>query len=226
MEKLTKYVTEDGSITYRNNLVDETYHTKSGAVQEAIEKHAQALILKEIKMPVIFDVCFGLGYNAAAAIDSIKKINSQTKIKIYCFENDKDILGKVLETKTQLESYDIITNFVKHFLNNDELIYEENNICMVMCFGDARQTIKDVKEKADYIFFDPFSPKKQPEMWEKDFLNDIYNKTNYKGKLSTYSFARIVKDNLKNAGFYVIAGPIVGRRSPSTIAIKEEKIKE
>jgi tRNA U34 5-methylaminomethyl-2-thiouridine-forming methyltransferase MnmC len=37
--------------------------------------------------------------------------------------------------------------------------------------------------------------------------------------MSTYSCARIVRDNLKNAGFEVKNGPIIGRRSPSTIAI-------
>jgi tRNA U34 5-methylaminomethyl-2-thiouridine-forming methyltransferase MnmC len=39
-------------------------------------------------------------------------------------------------------------------------------------------------------------------------------------KLSTYSYARWIRNNLKNAGFEVLDGPILGRRSPSTIALK------
>ena len=38
--------------------------------------------------------------------------------------------------------------------------------------------------------------------------------------LATYSCARIVRDNLKEAGFEVFDGPSVGRRAPSTIAKK------
>ena len=37
--------------------------------------------------------------------------------------------------------------------------------------------------------------------------------------LSTYSCAGIVRRNLKEAGFKVADGPIVGRRAPGTLAI-------
>jgi len=42
---------------------------------------------------------------------------------------------------------------------------------------------------------------------------------NKNAKLSTYSYARTVRENLKEAGFEVIDGPVLGRRSPSTIGI-------
>ena len=38
-------------------------------------------------------------------------------------------------------------------------------------------------------------------------------------KLSTYSCAKFVRNNLKEAGFAVKDGPIIGRSSPGTIAI-------
>jgi hypothetical protein len=43
-------------------------------------------------------------------------------------------------------------------------------------------------------------------------------------KLSTYSYARWIRNNLKNAGFEVLDGPILGRRSPSTVCINKKKI--
>jgi tRNA U34 5-methylaminomethyl-2-thiouridine-forming methyltransferase MnmC len=70
------------------------------------------------------------------------------------------------------------------------------------------------------VFFDAFSPNKVPEMWTKEFFSDIYDKMKKNGKLSTYSCAKFVRDNLKQAGFIVKNGPVIGRRSPSTIAIK------
>ena len=91
-----------------------------------------------------------------------------------------------------------------------------------MVFGDVREKINSVEEKADYVFFDPFSPAKVPEMWTKEFFKDIFDKMNVNGKLSTYSCARWVRENMLNSGFEVIDGPIIGRRSPGTVCIRKE----
>jgi len=222
MKKLTEIKTEDGSVSYRNKIIDETYHTKSGAIEEAFEKHAKPLKIWEKNNPVIYDVCFGIGYNAVAAIDLIKEKNPDSKIIIYCFENDMDILEKCLEINPKFKNYSIIKEFVKNFIKNNKTSLESNNVKLIMMFGDAKIQINNVKENADYVFFDPFSPKKHPEMWEKEFFSNIFSKMNSSGMLSTYSFARIVKDNLKSVGFVVKPGPIIGRRSPSTIGIKEK----
>ena len=37
--------------------------------------------------------------------------------------------------------------------------------------------------------------------------------------LATYSYAKTIRNNLAKAGFTVKDGPIIGRRSPSTIAV-------
>ena len=76
-------------------------------------------------------------------------------------------------------------------------------------------------KKADAVFFDPFSPKKVPDMWEKEFFKDIFDAMKNNSILATYSCARVVRDNLKAVGFKVEDGPKIGRRSPSTLAIKE-----
>ena len=90
-----------------------------------------------------------------------------------------------------------------------------------LLLGDARETIKQVTEKIDFVFLDPFSPKKCPELWTDEFFKDIYTIMRPGSKLATYSCARIVRDNLTKAGFSVSDGPIVGRRAPGTIGIKE-----
>lgn len=208
---MDKVVTEDKSITYYNTEVGDHYHTKSGAKEEAFEKHAKALKIKDSS--VILDICFGLGYNTAAALDLIDNC------VVYCFENDKEILRKVLEINADFKSWSIIQEFVKGFFDGKST-YEKDGIKLIMVYGDAKKEIRKVKEKADYVFFDPFSPAKVPDMWSAEFLKDIFERMNKDGKLSTYSYARFVRDNMKKAGFEVIDGPKIGRRSPSTIAIK------
>ena len=68
------------------------------------------------------------------------------------------------------------------------------------------------------MFLDPFSPPKNPELWTESFFREVKKLMKPKAILATYSCARIVRDNLKKAGFIVKDGPIIGRRSPSTLA--------
>ncbi len=211
---MKKVITRDKSITYYNEQVEDHYHTLSGAKEEAFEKHAKALGVNSKKNPVIYDICFGLGYNTAATMDIIN-----SKATFYCFENDKEILKKALEIDAEFKSFPIIKEFIKQFFEGNN-VYETDNVKLVMVFGDARENIKKVKENADFIFFDPFSPAKVPDMWTKEFFLDIKEKMNKGAKLSTYSYARFVRDNMKSAGLKVEDGPIIGRRSPSTIAVK------
>ena len=84
--------------------------------------------------------------------------------------------------------------------------------------GDARETVKKLNETFDVVFLDPFSPKKCPELWTKDFFSDVKKLMRKNSTLATYSCARSVRDNLRNVGFVVEDGPCIGRKSPSTIA--------
>ena len=217
---MEKIITGDGSVTFRSIDVDECYHTKSGAVEEAFEKHARPanveVLAKQKNEIVIYDICFGLGYNAAAAVDLIKKTNPDCKIIVYGFENDQNIIDKILEINPNFECFTLFKKVVKtHHV-------KENEIEIVMFLGDARELIKDkrVEKKADVVFFDPFSPKKVPHMWTAEFLKDVYEKMNDGAVLTTYSCARMVRDNMRSSGFKVTDGPIIGRRSPSTLAYK------
>jgi len=205
---MQKVITEDNSITFYNDSVDDHYHSKSGAVEEAVIKHVGALNVLSKDNAVIFDMFFGLGYNACAALSSKKPL-------VYCFENDKEILQKILEIDCSLEHFHHIQKFITNFLNGNDT-YECSVGTLVMVFGDARETIKS-SSMADFVFFDPFSPSKVPEFWTVEFFKEIRKHMKENATLSTYSYARMVKDNFKEAGFTIKDGPILGRRSPSLI---------
>jgi tRNA U34 5-methylaminomethyl-2-thiouridine-forming methyltransferase MnmC len=205
---MDKIITADGSETFLNETVGETYHPRLGTMDEEVEKYVVALDVVSGK--VIFDVCFGLGYLTAAALDV-------GPVTVYCFENDEEIMRKVLEVNPTFEKYGLIKEFIRGFFGGKD-VYEKDGVKLVMMFGDARKTINEMKEKADYVFFAPFSPAKAPDMWTEEFFSDIRKKMKDGGKLATFSYARIVRDNLKKAGFSIRDGPIRGRRSPSVIA--------
>ncbi|MBT3756702.1 MAG: hypothetical protein HOB92_09560 [Candidatus Cloacimonetes bacterium] len=208
--KLVK--TQDGSFTAFSNIAGEHYHTISGAIEEAFEKHVKALGIEDGMQ--ILDFCFGLGYNSAAAC------KGHSNLQITALENDI----KIIEAMKNIEVPNILkTEFdpFREIAKNLDVTDSNNNRIHVL-LGDALQKIDDLPNDVfDRVFFDPFSPKKQPEMWSKELFQKIYSKMRVGAKLSTYSCAKQVRKNMMNAGFKVIDGPIIGRKSPATIAIKE-----
>jgi tRNA U34 5-methylaminomethyl-2-thiouridine-forming methyltransferase MnmC len=230
---MDELITDDKSLTFRGTDVDEWYHTKAGGIVEALEKHARALKVWEKLNPLIFDVCSGLSYSAACALEEIRRHGNDSFVTICLFENDRKILEKNLAlpdvidyeqdgTKQQITCYHHFKNAIRNYLKNNTKIYQADNLRIIIKFGDVNKTISTMEETADYIFYAPFSPQMTPSMWIYDIFRKLYMHTNTGGKLSTYSYAKKVRDVLKEAGFKVVDGPIVGRRSPSLIAIKEQ----
>lgn len=141
--------TDDRSLTFRNNELHELYHTKAGAIVEALEKHARALNVWEKNNPILFDVCSGLSYNAACAVEEIRNHDNNSLITVYLFENDLSVLKANLELPDNLNYVQdgekkTITCFV-HFKNAILLIllrYSSVNryVCHMTFFGSFFQT--------------------------------------------------------------------------------------
>lgn len=201
---MKKIITNDNSVTFFNEKYKETYHSISGAEEEAVEKFIKPCLEK--KNPKILDVCFGLGYNSAAALDYFKEC------EIIGLEFDKEILNQIENINSNFKNYNLIKNAAKNL--------EYKNIKIVL--GDARKTILNLEDNYfDIILFDPFSIKKQPEMWEYEFLKNIHKKIKLKGVLTCYSCSNVFRKNLKKLNFLVRDGLSIGRKSPSTVAIKQ-----
>jgi len=201
--KLVK--TNDNSYTFYNEEFDETYHSTSGALEEAQKKFIEPLEVKDGM--TILDICFGLGYNSYAAIRHAKNL------KIIALEIDEKILTELQNLEIEKE-FEIIKKLAR------EKEYKDENYYLKLIVGDARETIKELNQTFDIVFLDPFSPKKNPELWTTEFFKKIYKVMKPNSKLATYSCAGQVRRNLKEAGFQVKDGPCIGRKAPSTIAIK------
>ncbi len=203
---MEKVVTKDNSVTFRSEKYTECYHSVSGAIEEAFEKFARPCKLKD-GMKVL-DVCFGIGYTSLAAI-------SIANVEIIGLENDPEILAKTAEVEVAdefKENYEKIRKAAK------SLSYSDEKTKIKILLGDARETIKKIDEKFDAVLMDPFSPKKCPELWTLEFISEIAKRMKPGAVLTTYSYARAVRENLKSAGLIVTDGPVIGRRSPATIA--------
>ncbi|MDJ0509828.1 MAG: MnmC family methyltransferase [Crocosphaera sp.] len=219
----TPQPTDDGSYTFYSEEFDELFHSHSGAKQEAQYKFIEPCQLKEkaknqdnIK---ILDICYGLGYNTAAALDNIWTINPNIKIELLALENDINVCLEAINTKLLNDFSETTINYLKIL----STIYkvQDKNLNAQLLLGDARQTIQTVIQnefKADAIFLDPFSPPKCPQLWTVNFLKFVSQCLNKNGYLATYSCAASVRTSLQLAGLKIGATRSIGRRSPGTIA--------
>lgn len=203
--------TKDGSITVWNDKYGEHYHSISGALEEAIKKYFIPLDIND-GMSVL-DFCFGLGYNSAVIMHNCRNLS------ITALEDDIKIIeaiSKIVVPDDYVLEFGILAD-----LSNKSAITDKKNNHIKLILEDAKKAIYQLNSGSfDAIMFDPFSPSKQPELWTKEIFEQLYCLLRNGGKLATYSCAGHVRRSMKNVGFIVKDGPRVGRRSPSTVAVK------
>ena len=74
---------------------------------------------------------------------------------------------------------------------------------------NADFTRTEFDEKFDVIYFDAFSPEKQPEMWSEELFKKLYLCASYDAVMTTYCAKGAVRRAMKAAGFTVerLPGP-------------------
>ena len=79
---------------------------------------------------------------------------------------------------------------------------------------DARQFRFAESVSFDAIYFDPFAPSVNPDLWTPDFLGRMHGLLRSGGHLVTYCVNRRVKDALQACGFEIksLRGPVGGKR--------------
>jgi tRNA U34 5-methylaminomethyl-2-thiouridine-forming methyltransferase MnmC len=211
--------TADGSPTFFNEEFQEHYHAMAGAAKEAMVKFAEPCLLPLLEQRpeniAVLDVCFGLGYNTAAAIDLIRARLPSCRVAAVGLENDDQVLRELQDLTPPFASFAIIKEAAR--LKR----YEKDGVKIDLLMGDARETIKTVHQEFDAVFLDPFSPKRCPELWTKEFLTDIKERMRKGAVLSTYSCATAVRQNMRDIGLLVKNGVVFARKAPSTLAIRQ-----
>lgn len=214
-------LTNDGSYTFFSAEFGETFHSQSGAIQEAESKFVQPLQLnKQAEKPKLqlLDICYGLGYNTAAALKAIWQINPDCQIELFALELDATVPAAA-------KAYNLMNNWpepIPQILSQlvSQCQIQTKNLKATLMIGDARSTIKQLPPnwQADSIFLDPFSPPNCPQLWTVEFLAKVAKHLKPEGKLATYSCSAAVRSALLAAGLKIGATTPVGRRSPGTIA--------
>ena len=215
-------ITDDGSYTFFSEEFGQTFHSKYGAKEEALFKYALPTLLAEKASRGhlrILDICYGLGYNSAAALSTIWRSNPDCTVEIIALELDRSVTISAIEHQILIEWEEPIPQLLAQ-LASSELI-NTSKLKAELIFGDARQTIQQVIDRefiADAIFLDPFSPLACPQLWTIEFIDRVAKCCAGDGIISTYSCAAAGRAAMIQAGLSIAQITPIGRKAPGTIA--------
>ncbi len=203
-------ITDDGSPTLYSGRFDETYHSHHGAVTESVHVFLRAGLETYARMysvdPVrVGETGFGTGLNAWLAwrwaMENKRKIIYET-YEIFPLEADEYM---------QLEFFDNEEDKNLFFQLHRATWERETALDGFFTILKRRLPIEKIQERDrwDVLFFDAFSPRKQPELWNFEVLKNMYLAMRKNGIFVTYSAKGEVRRNLIKAGFEVerIPGP-------------------
>ncbi len=207
-------LTNDGSHTLKVEELNETYHSRHGAIQESrhvfIKNGFRFMLGKNPRKPVrIFELGLGTGLNALLTAIESRKLS--VPVEYTCVEPypvPEAIIG-------QLNFSEIINlpTVKDHFMQIHSVSWDQmNRIHPFFRFRKIETTIEKFNTSAGYFhlaYYDAFAPNKQPEVWQRDVFQKVYRFLSNESALVTYCAQGQVKRDLKAAGFIVqsLQGP-------------------
>lgn len=226
--QFTPQLTEDGSYTFFSPEFQETFHSSFGAKQEAEVRYIEPCQIKDLATQQstvrILDVCYGLGYNSAAALEAIWSVNPQCQVELIALEIAVDVPRQAIQynllAQWQLPIPSLLAKLSSEFQVCQDFLFAK------LLLNDARQSIQSLvieNWQADAIFLDPFSPPKCPQLWTVEFISLLSKCLTPQGRLATYSSSAAVRTAFLSAGLNIGSITGAGRKSPGTIAAFEYK---
>ncbi|GCC52009.1 methyltransferase [Chryseotalea sanaruensis] len=201
--------TGDGSHSLLNTSLDETYHSRHGALQESkyvfIKQGLNFFIEKAGNKQVsILEVGFGTGLNAWLTLQEAQALN----ISIHYTSLETYPLPKSVWPSL---NYATGSEFEKDFeklheaeWNKEVLINKDFSLHKV---EQSLQEFDVVGKSFDIIYFDAFAPNKQPELWEASILQKVVISLNPSGVFVTYCAKGQLKRDLKSFDLVVESLP-------------------
>jgi tRNA U34 5-methylaminomethyl-2-thiouridine-forming methyltransferase MnmC len=222
-------ISGDGSHTLFNEAINDTYHSRLGAIAESSHVFINYGLLKRIENSKteinLLEVGLGTGLNALLTVLEHSKIEYEgLKINYHAFETapiDAAIWQKVNYPQILGGKADVIFNEIHQAPWNVTTVLTNN--FKITKWNSAIQNAPELKSALplfDLVYFDAFAPNKQPEMWEVSVFEVINQLCGLNARLVTYCAKGQIKRNMREAGFKVSKAPGPPRKREITIAEK------
>lgn len=196
-------ITKDGSSSILLPEWNETYHSKFGAIQEA--KHVfikNGLDFFQSKPISILEIGFGTGLNALITLleaDNKKQVINYVGVEAYPVEINEIQLLNYAEELYVSDKKDL---FIKMHESNWG---NSNAITDFFSLTKKKQFFNEIRDKNtfDLIYFDAFGFRVQPELWNEEMFERMYQALKSGGVLVTYACRTSIKNAMLHAGFKV-----------------------
>ena len=214
-----------GERSIRSLSHGETMHIGSGHGQEALELHVRQQRLRERagewncqKPFVIWDIGLGPAGNAITAITELRDISAP--IEIHSYEISTEILEFALLHAQEIDYLRGWQETVAELLA-DSIAFPNSNIRWVLHRGDFSR-MENPAPAPSVIFFDPYSPARNSEMWSLETFRRIWNIVNDPAvpvcTMTNYTRSTSARVTMALAGWFVGKGVPTGDKEETTIA--------
>ena len=204
MDQIKIITTEDGSHSLYRKDLKETYHSFHGALQESVhvfinkglkyfyEKYRPA----EIR---VLEVGFGTGLNALLTQDFAER--NQVYIHFETLETIP-LSAEIYQNLNYAEKM----NKQEVFMAMHDCAWEsEEDISDFFVLKKVNKPLQEYQNSKpfDLIYFDAFAPSKQPELWEKEIMEQVFSLTASSGIFTTYCAKGQLKRDLTAVGYHM-----------------------
>ena len=244
----------NGKNSVRNSVLGESIHSSIGPWEEANLIYVGQSRLKERLQRhepgplVVYDVGLGIAANALAVITAtLKQQNKEISrdFHLISFENDLEGLRFTLDNHEHFpflspflkENKDLVALIRKNFLptensNQSSLSLEyqsssgsiQTTIKWELRVGDFLQELNKSMPAPELIYFDFYSPKSSPDLWNYETFRRLYDATaprrqaRLTSTLLTYTSSTAVRSAMILAGFKVGYGIQTPSKLETTVA--------
>ena len=220
-----KTPTEDGTFTLESELFSENCHSTAGAYEETLFNYVHGTELSnKFDLPEIniFEVGFGVGLGPIATFKELQTYEGV--INFYSSELDKNLIHWFVNSTNEEANKFFPFNELTLIKESDsplKFVAKSKNRKLEIFIGDLlgnKIFLKSYLQDIHAIYQDPFSPKKNPDLWTEDWFQFLKTISHQDAILSTYSASHSVQTNLAQAGWQVLRAPGFAHKRSSTRA--------
>ncbi|MCM2333554.1 MAG: tRNA guanosine(34) transglycosylase Tgt [Anaeromyxobacteraceae bacterium] len=225
--RFTIVTTSSGAPSVRDAEAGEVMHPVIGAAVEAERLYvAQSRLAERLAGEgpplVLFDVGLGAAGNALAALRAARAVHAAggpaRALAVVSFERELGALrlactdegaARLGWSADDLAAARAVLETGRH---------EAPGLTWRLALGEAPGTLAAAPERADVVFWDPFSPKANPGLWTVEAFAALRTRAAPGCTLFTYSTATSTRSALLLAGFHVGVGDPSGPKEETTAA--------
>ena len=220
---------DNGSFSIRSIADGEIFHPVEGPIREAEALYIRQLRLRE-RLPgntladefVIWDVGLGAGGNALTAIRELTDLSAQ--LHIVSFDQTLEALRFAREQADSLKFPIGFERKIDQLLAERQLEFARGKLSIKWSIhvGDfpALLSSEIVLPAPHAIFFDAFSPARNPEMWTLPLFEKLFPRLEPTRPcaMATFSRSTMARVTMLLAGFYVGIGETIAGKEETTVA--------